>query len=81
MSMDPMNDLEPHQIFAGLEKIIQEQDKRGKDQSKTKEKENKEFAKCFKIMQSIVVMVMYVWDHKEYHKAFFPDMLLSEKVK
>jgi hypothetical protein len=50
MSYDPFNDLEPHEIFAGLEKIIQKQDKLGKDPSKAKDKENKEFAKCFKMM-------------------------------
>ena len=25
-------------------------------------------------MQSLVVMVMYAWDHKHYHKTFFPDL-------
>ena len=50
MSFDSFNDLEPVAIFAGLDKIIQKQDAIGKDASKTKDKENKEYSRCFKTM-------------------------------
>ena len=32
-------------------------------------------------MQSLVIMVMYAWDHKQYHKTFFPDLDFEGKNK
>ena len=55
ITMDSFNDLSAPEIFNKLQEIIKRQDglpnnKDNKDVSKAKEKENKEYAKCFKLI-------------------------------
>jgi len=43
----------------------------GKDPNKTKDRENKEYAKCFKLIQGLLVLAMYAWDFEMFVKTFF----------
>ena len=43
-----------------------------KDPNKAQDRENKEYAKCFKLVQGLLVLAMYAWDFVMFVKTFFP---------
>lgn len=78
ITMDSFNDLPAPEIFNRLQEIIQRQDGLPKEESKAKDKENKEYSKCFKLMQALMVVSMHVFDFSQFTAVFFPLYKLGE---
>ena len=58
--------------------MIEGIEKMPKTGSKAQDQKNKDFAKCFKLIQSLVVVVMFNLDHKNFLRLFFPGMIEAE---
>jgi hypothetical protein len=61
-TFDPLYDLTPQEIFARLQSNIDRYDSMPKSEDKGQDKRMKDIAKCFKIVQALMVVLMFVFD-------------------
>ena len=48
-----------------------------KDPNKNQEKENKDYIKCFKLIQSLLVISSFIFDFCDFCTIFFPQYELA----
>lgn len=76
-----LNDCEGPELFNRLQNVIQTAESQPKAGSKSLIQQGKDYIKCFKLLQSMLVITMYIFDHRAYLTTFFPDSEKAEEVK
>jgi len=75
------HDLELKDIFDQLTANIEKYGKSQKSEDKNDEKNRKDIAKCFKIVQAFFLTCMFAWDYRTFLDVFFPEEKPKEEVK
>ena len=72
-SYEDLTQLEPREIFDRLQDNVDRYEGLPKSDGPGVNKQNKDFIKCYKLVQALMMIVMYIFDNEVFLNKFFPS--------